>query len=213
MTAGEAMEFIDEEYGGCAIGGESIGGGIEEFADILDAGRGGIESFEVSACVSGDEFCECGFAGAWGSVEDHGADAIGGEHSAEQFAFAEDVLLTAEFGDCLWPHACSEWFGGIAVLLFSGGEEVHCGGAGGDGSGGRRLEIVTIGPRVVILADSHAVGCRGLHFFFGRGNMGGCQGVWPEGMNLSLRANYVERASPAVFVWLFVAADAVAGMC
>jgi hypothetical protein len=62
---------------------------------------------------------------------------------------------------------------------------------GRGGGGGRRVEIVTIGPRVVILADSHAVGCRGLHFFFGRGNMGRCRSGRPEGMNLSLRANYV----------------------
>jgi len=91
------VQFVDEEHGAGAVGGQSVGGCDEQFADVFDAGSGGIEAFEPAVGVFGDEFGECGFAGAWRAIEDHGPDAVGGEHALEQSSGSEDMFLAAEF--------------------------------------------------------------------------------------------------------------------
>ena len=64
-----------------------------------------------------------GFAGAGRAVEDDRAEAVGGEQAAEEFAFAEEMLLADELVKSLRPHARGQRLGLAAVFGFGLGEE------------------------------------------------------------------------------------------
>ena len=71
--------------------------GLDGFADGFDAGEDGVDGGEVSLGGIGDDACEGGFAGAWWSVEDDGAELVGFDGASQQSSDAEDMVLADVF--------------------------------------------------------------------------------------------------------------------
>ncbi len=120
----EAVDFVEEEDGALAGVAEADFGFGEDFADFFDTHGAGVELDEVAVGVCGDEVGEGGFSGAGGAVEDDGGEAVGFDHSSEEFARAEDMGLAGEFVEGAGAHACGEGHGGGAAFFAGGFEEV-----------------------------------------------------------------------------------------
>jgi hypothetical protein len=72
----------------------------------------------------GDHLGESRLPGSWRPIEDERTESIRQEHSTQQFAFAEEVLLADELVDGPWPHARGQRSCLAAVLIPDVGEDV-----------------------------------------------------------------------------------------
>src|SRR6187455_2907367 len=75
--------------------------------------------------VRGDQRGERGLAGAGRAVKDHARQAVGFEHSAEQFALAEEMLLADELIEGAWSHADGERCDALEVLAADLAKKFH----------------------------------------------------------------------------------------
>jgi len=122
----EAVNFVDKNDGALGGVGFALGLGHDLF-DFLDAAEDGAEGNEFAAGDAGDDAGESGFAAAWRSPEEHGAETIGFDLQAKRFAGAEEFFLTDEFVESARAHALGEGLqsGGSVVGAAEGGEETH----------------------------------------------------------------------------------------
>ena len=118
LGAVEAMDFVDEQQRALAGGGEQIAGLVENFAEFFDAAGDGADLPEVAAAGGGQQMGERRFAGAGRAVEDDRAEPVGGQQAAEQFAFAEKMLLADELVERLRPHPRGQRLSLAAVFGF-----------------------------------------------------------------------------------------------
>jgi hypothetical protein len=123
----EAVDLVDEEDGGLAAQVAPGAGLVDLGADFGDVGFDAIEGLEAGAGGAGDDAGEGGFTGAGRSVEDQRGEAVGLDRAAEEFSFAEDVLLAGDLVERPRPHPGGERFAVAAGLARRAG---RAGGAG-----------------------------------------------------------------------------------
>ena len=102
------MDFIEEEDGAFVLFGEDARCFVDDLADSFDAYGCGVLAHEAAGGCFGDDFGECGFAGAGWAVEDDGGECVGVDHSAEEFAWAEDVGLPDDLIEGGWAYTGGE---------------------------------------------------------------------------------------------------------
>ncbi len=124
LAAREAVDFIEEEDGSAAAAGEQAVGFLDDFADAGNADGRGVFAHELTFGVFCDQLGERGFPGAGRAVEDERCEGICLEHAAEEFAFAQDVLLAGVFVDGARPHAHRQGHDAAGEFFARFGEEV-----------------------------------------------------------------------------------------
>ncbi len=128
----EAVDLVDEEDGAGDVA--HLFGGFAGGADGGDVAEHAAAAFEAAAGGAGDDFGEGCFAAAGGSVEDEVGEAVGFDEAGEEFAGAEDVVLSGDVGEGARAHAGGERRravgGGLGVGVWGVIEEV-----GGHGRG------------------------------------------------------------------------------
>ena len=100
----EAVDFVDEQQRPLALGREPVVGRREDFAQFLHAAGDRADLLEMAAAFAGQQPGQRGLARARRTVEDHRAEPIGRQQPAEQFPFAEKVLLADELVERGRPH-------------------------------------------------------------------------------------------------------------
>ena len=99
------MDLIDHEQRGPAAGGDLVARLLEDFANILHAAGHRAELPEAAIGFLGQQPGESRFANARRTVEDDRAKSPCLQHSPQQFAFAEKMLLADELGERSGPHS------------------------------------------------------------------------------------------------------------
>ena len=100
----EAVDLIDEQQRPLSRRREPVAGFAEDFPQFFHAAGHGAQLAEVAAGGPGQQAGERGLAGAGRAVEDHRTEAVGRQQPAEQFAFAQEVLLSDELVQRPRPH-------------------------------------------------------------------------------------------------------------
>lgn len=140
LAAAEAVDLVEKEDGALTVVCQAALGGLGDLADAGDADTGGVLALEVTLERAGDDLGEGGFADAGRAVEQDAGERASIEHAAEEFARAEDVLLSGELVERARAHAHGQRLGGADGIEAALGEEVgHGGGYAGAGSRPRAL--------------------------------------------------------------------------
>ena len=102
------MNLIEKKNGALAAVAKPLAGGLEDRAHFFHPDCGGVHLLEVAFGVRGDELREGRLSGAGRAIEDHAGEPVGFEHSPQQLAGAEEVLLADKFIQRSRPHADSK---------------------------------------------------------------------------------------------------------
>ena len=130
----EAVDLVDEQQRLVAAHAQSVAGCVEHFAQILHAAGDGAQLDELRPAGLRQQMGERRLAGARRTVEQDRAQPIGREQSAEQLAFAEEVLLAGELLERSGPHPRGKWLRAAAIGGFAGFKQTHNATSLGDGT-------------------------------------------------------------------------------
>ena len=104
LGAVEAVDFVDEQQRLLPARREPVAGLVQHLAQFLDAAGHGAQLLESAARGRGQEHGQRGLAGAGRAVKNHRPQPIGGQQPAQQFPFAQKMLLADEFVERSRPH-------------------------------------------------------------------------------------------------------------
>ena len=125
LRAVEAVQLVDEQRRSFAAGGQAIAGLVERGPQFLHAAGGGVERREFAPGLPGDHFGQRRFSRAGRTVKDGGDEAVGVEHSPQQFAGAEKMLLAGKLVDRARPHARRQGHGPLKIFGFLAVKQTH----------------------------------------------------------------------------------------
>jgi len=114
----EAMNFVDEKYGGLALVFEPVGCGGKNAAHIRDVRFHPTEALEFAFRLSRDDLGERSFAGAGWAIKDERLNSVGFDGATKKLAGGEDVGLADEIVEIARPHSRGE---GLVALNVRGG--------------------------------------------------------------------------------------------
>ena len=77
LAAVEVVQFIDKEEGLAPLVFEELARFLQDFSDVLDPRRHGVEGAELCPGLVGDDVRQRGLAGARRPVEDRGRQSVG----------------------------------------------------------------------------------------------------------------------------------------
>ena len=93
----KAVDFIDEDNGPAPRPMHSLGAGHDGF-DVLDTAQHGTERDKLAAGGAGDDAGQSRFPDPGRAPQDHRAQLVALDLSAQRFARSKKVLLANEFG-------------------------------------------------------------------------------------------------------------------
>jgi hypothetical protein len=120
----ESVDFVDEKQGFLLLGRKAMFRFGQHVAELFHAIGDGRELPKDAAAGLGKNVSECCFAGAGRTVKNNRAKPVGSEQAAEQFSFAEKVLLPDEFVERLRTHSHGKRLGFPAVFAFFCGKKM-----------------------------------------------------------------------------------------
>jgi hypothetical protein len=103
----EAVNFVDEDNGACAILPGALGVG-HDLLDFFDPGEHGGELDELRFRHVGDNFCERSLASAGRSPEDERPGVVALDLNAQRFAGTDEMLLAGVFFERARAHAVGQ---------------------------------------------------------------------------------------------------------
>ena len=118
------MHLIDEQDGAQSMAIQPQTSCIHLGSEVFHPCQNGVEAAEVSTGVVGDDPRQGRFANPWRTMQDHIADAIGGDGSPQQATFRKDSVLSLEFVQVPWAHAIGQRRYPAALLFAMKREEV-----------------------------------------------------------------------------------------
>ena len=124
----ETVDFVDEEQRFLLLGRKPTFRLGQNITELLHPIGDGTELAEDAPAGSGKNISEGRLAGTGGTMKNNRAKPVGGEQSAEQFSFAEKMLLSNEFIQRLRTHPHGKRLGFPAILTFFCGKKLgHAG--------------------------------------------------------------------------------------
>jgi hypothetical protein len=105
LCLGEAVHLVDEQDGGRAAGAAPAPGGVDDGADVLDAGGQRGERDERAVGGAGDQVRDGGLAAARRPPEDDGEGAVARDELAQGRPGGEQVALADELVEGPGAHA------------------------------------------------------------------------------------------------------------
>ncbi len=120
----EAVDLVDHQQRRPPAGGDFVAGLFEHFADVFHAAGDRAELPKAAVRLLGQQPRERRLAGARRAVEDHRPEPLGPQHSPQQLAFAEEVLLADKFRQRSRPHPRRERLHLLEVGCFGLGEKI-----------------------------------------------------------------------------------------
>jgi len=125
LGAVEPVQFVEEEDRAALIAEEPGARALDDGADVLDGGGGGIEADEGGARGVGDDGGQHRLPGARRAVEDQRCQPVRLQHPAQQGPRAEDVRLADELLERARPHPHGERRIGEDAPLFRGFKQIR----------------------------------------------------------------------------------------
>ncbi len=121
----EAMYLVEKQHRTPAAGRKAIAGIIEYRPHFLDSHRRRVELLEMASRVLRDHLGQCGLSRAGRAEKDCRGTPVRFQHTPQQFAWAEKMLLADKLLQCPRPHSHRQRRYAVQVLPARLGEEIH----------------------------------------------------------------------------------------